>query len=156
MRPSLSEQDLRAAIISTVRRQHILGAYPAAMAVAPLTAIAVGELFKQQLGRNVIEDALCGPNHTQIQLPSPSKELLDHRYPVVGSILVDSCRTCSRMCPQFGWLHTGQSSGMLDMCWSLPAMKGLAGTKFTHCDSMYHHLPSLGGLSSTRLSVRGI
>lgn len=155
MKSGLSELDLRAAVISTVRRQHLLGAYPGAMAVLPLTAIAVGELFRQKMGRNVIEDALCGPDHTQIQLRSPFKELLDHRYAVVGSTLVDSCRTCSRMCPHFGLLHTGRSDGMLEMCWGLRSTSSLAGTRFTPCDSMYHQLPSFGGLVS-KISVRGI
>ena len=138
MKTALTEQDLKAAITSTVRRQHLLGAYPGAMVALPITAIAIGDLFAHSLGKNVIEEFLCGPDHTQIQLQSPSKELQDPRSPSMGSTLVDSCRLCSRMYPHSVLSHTVRSGSMLELRWS---WRALTGGSWHHIHAQYFHVP---------------
>ena len=95
MKPALSEKDLKAAITSSLRRQHLLGAVPPAQRFLPLAALAIGDVLAQGSGTNVIESLLCGSNSTesQISLSHLSKEFASNSA-IPRSTIVESCRTC--------------------------------------------------------------
>lgn len=118
MKISITEVDLKAAISSTVRRQNLLAAYPGVMSLLPLTALAIGDAVAENMDRNLVEEYLCGPDTNRFQLPGPPKVLVDHRYPVMGTTIIDSCRTCSRIYPHSVFSPKVHCRGMLDMRWS--------------------------------------
>lgn len=100
MKPAFSEAELKSTISSSLRRQHLLGAVPAAQRFLPLTALAIGDVLAQRSGNNVIENLLCGSEGTvgtdsQIKLPEQAKERLRRDMGKRSmSTVVESCRTC--------------------------------------------------------------
>ena len=97
MKPALSEQELKAAIASSLRRQNLLRVIPPAHRFLPLAAFAVGDILARNSGNNVIESLLCGsdPTDTQILVSQPSREALQHCRASPRSTIIESCRTCS-------------------------------------------------------------
>lgn len=119
MKSGLPEKDLKAAISSTLRRQHLLGAVPAAQRLLPLTAFAIGDLLlaRESGSSNRIENLLCGSDSAQIQLQSPPSTELQrqHTKQVSMTAIIESCRICSRMHRSYVIPYTARAGGKLEM-----------------------------------------
>ncbi|KAK5054466.1 hypothetical protein LTR84_001357 [Exophiala bonariae] len=86
----INSLSLHEAVSSTLKRQHVLGAVPAAMRFIPLGALAAKELYERQMGKL---EVLSGPEEQILKLETATS-LLDI---VPGSARLWGCASCHAM-----------------------------------------------------------
>ena len=124
------EQDLKALVSSTLRRQHLIGSLPGAQRFLPVAAFAAGDLLARKLGvkENLVEDLLCGNEDSRIRIRTPAdKPVKLEQLPSYqsGSTIVGRCRTCSRPQQnfQYGTEHIISVKGQIGMVIGWNAMR---------------------------------
>lgn len=131
MKISISEQDLKAATTSALKRQHVLGGFPGAQKVLALGVLAVGDAVVRRTGQDNQFEALLGGQDVEqqnaflMQPPVVSTEELKtstttatsiRTKDVAWSTLLDTCLNCNHQKPRVMRCKT-------EIGWMLPNLK---------------------------------
>ena len=126
MPSSPTSKDLKSAISTALRRQHLLGAIPPAQRFLPVAALAVGDFVARKLEtENVVEGLIFGTTGSDagvVALAGPAEEVDGLRMEGVGSTIGERCLTCS-----MGGLKLWDGRTALEVGGGEGVLKGKAG-----------------------------
>jgi hypothetical protein len=107
----INSLSLHEAVSSSLKRQHVLGAVPAAMRFIPLGAFAAKELYERRMGKL---EALSGPEEQTFKLGTATSLLNSQVAP--GSTRLWGCALCHPM-------HSKQHQMTTDSLFVSPSSK---------------------------------